>query len=155
MELEAMVEGTGEIVRSRVGLNLAGIQAYAKVRARCDLLRLQREERLKQLAHQDEQLVAVNAQIALHEATIAGVEAELADAFDDEVRLAMAAPITLDAGVVRVTWLKPTERWTQKVKPEVIARDEPELAARLGIEQKTDKPRAPIITIRPEKVHCV
>ena len=148
-----IVESTGEIVEPSGGdLTMEYLFTYARAKARADLLLLEREDRIAKLAKTDRRLAAIDREIAEAHLITTVVEDQLASTFDDELRRRLAAPITLDAGPVRITWGKPATRWVQDIKPEVIAKQDPELARRLGVHQETSKPPVPKITLRLQEI---
>lgn len=148
-----IVESTGEIVApSGAELTMEYLFAYARAKARADLLALEREERIAKLAQTDKRLATIDREIAEARLITAAVEDQLAVTFEDDLRLRLAAAISLDAGPVRITWGKPATRWVQDVKPEVIAKQDPDLARKLGVHQETGKPPAPRITLRLQEI---
>lgn len=113
-ELTALVEGTGEVVEVMPGtaLSVVGLKAYVDAKANRDSLRLARDRRIKELEGEDDMLHEIVCQLAPLDIGIGAVESALAGAFDPNVRAAVNAPITVDAGFIRVTWPKPRETWT-------------------------------------------
>jgi hypothetical protein len=147
-EIVPVSELTGEVVRPSGDLTLTTLTTYARARAARDFLALQREDYLAELATRDARLGEITARLEEARTTAEEIETMLAAAFDDETRVRVGAPITLDVGAVRVTWGKPALRWVQSVRPEEIARTDATLAQRLGIAQVHSKPPMPRITVR-------
>ena len=151
-----LTEATGELVapdRPAADLTVDVLAVYGAQRSSLDLARSDLAARIEQLVADDKAAWAMRETVRSLELATGAVEEALADVFSPALRLQHGRGISLDVGTVRVTWPKPSERWTQRVKPEAIAARDPELAAELGIERKQDKPRAPVITVRaPETV---
>lgn len=112
--LTAVIEGTGEIVEARAdtALSVTLLKAYADARSQRDVLRLARDARIKELEIEDETLRKIVGQLAPVDLHIMAVETALSGTFDPAVRAAVGAPITVDAGFIRVTWGKPRETWS-------------------------------------------
>lgn len=148
--LAFVTEQTGELVAPDDGaaLTVRVLETYADAKAELEVLRLRREARLAQIVTADPELSELLRQERELANQVDEVEARLADVFSDATRKRHRAPITLDVGRVRVTWGKPRTRWTQRVKPEAIAKRDPKLAEELGIREVVDSPPAPRITVR-------
>ena len=154
--LRYLDEETGEIVEpDNASLTLDVLNRYATAKLALDVVRMDKRAFLERLAETDPEFGWLVADERARELEIASVEAALGDVFSDDLRRRHMRPISLDLGYLRVTWAKPTERWVQRVKPEAIARRDPDLAAQLGIECKVGDPPAPRITVRSEKVQEV
>ena len=159
MSTDALVyldEQTGEIVEpDNASLTLDVLNRYAEAKLALAVVRMDKKAYLERLAQTDPEYGWLVADERARELEIAAVEDALADVFSDELRLRHMRPISLDLGFVRITWSKPPERWVQRVKPEAIARRDPDLAAQLGIECKVGDPPAPKVTVRAEKAQEV
>ena len=159
MSADALVyldEETGEIVEpDSAAITIDVLNRYAVAKLALDVVRLDKRAYLERLAEKDPEFGWLVADERARELEIASVEAALAGAFSDDLRRRNMRPISLDLGFVRVTWPKPTERWVQRVKPEAIARRDPELAEQSGIECKVGEPPAPKVTVRAEKLREV
>lgn len=150
LSLEATAEATGEVFT--LGMTKSELVDYARARAAGTVLRLELEELLVRLEAECPRLAELRHQIAANQALVSAVEADLGQAFTADAR-AGAGTLRLHVpGVVQVTWPKPARRWVQRVKPEQIARQRPDLAKDLGIEQVHSAPARPTIRLdAPER----
>lgn len=158
-DLVYVSEQTGEIVspdNSAADLTIGRLTGFAMAKADLDGARSDLAARIEELVRNDDVARALRVEVRSLENEVAGVEEALAEVFSPAMRVQHGRGISLDLGVLRVTWPKPGERWTQRVKPEAIAQRDPALAKALGIERKVDKPRPPVITVRaPEPVQTL
>lgn len=146
-------EETGEIVEPEsAAITIDVLNRYAVAKLALDVVRLDKRAYLERLADKDPEFGWLVADERARELEIASVEAALADAFSDDLRRRNMRPISLDLGFLRVTWPRPAERWVQRVKPAAIAKQDPALAERLGIECRHGDPLPPRITIRAEQL---
>lgn len=147
-------ETTGEIIEAQpaAALSITGLTEYAIAKLQLDAARLTMDEHARTVLSQDERYIALRDRALALQAKTADVEDALALAFDPAVRQNLGSGIVLDVGAVRICWRKPAKRWTMKTKAEDIANQDPELAKRLGISSKVDKPSAPVITIHADKL---
>lgn len=147
-------ETTGEVIETTptAAITAETMMTYARAKAEMDATQLALAERMLELQKQDPQAMELAGRAAQARAITAAVEASLEDAFTADVRKSLGSGISLDLGFVRVTWPKPAARWTMKAKPEQIAKQQPELANLLGIEQVVGNPSAPRVTVRAEKL---
>jgi hypothetical protein len=155
-DLACINEDTGELVApdgpGAAELTIAALHGYADAKAKLDLVRIDKDARLAALeGGADPELAALTDREYQLAMVVANIEFALRDVFTPDVRLRLMRPISLDVGTVRVTWGKPAERWSQRVKPEAIMARDPELAKALGVECKVGEPPAPRITVRGEK----
>lgn len=156
MSTDALVyldEQTGEIVEpDNASLTLDMLNRYAEAKVALDVVRMNQRAYLARLAQTDPEYGWLVADERARELEIAAVEGALADLFSDELRLRHMRPISLDLGFLRITWPKAPERWVQRVKPEAIAKRDPDLAEQLGIECKVGDPPAPKVTVRADQI---
>jgi hypothetical protein len=144
-------EETGEIVEpdgAEASAVLGSLDAYAETWLALAVTRSNVSQRLEAIAELDETLTALRRRQGELERALAAMEDGLDQAFSADLRRAHGRAISIDIGTVRVTWGKPPERWTQRVKPEAIAKRDPDLAAQLGIECKVGDPPTPRVTVR-------
>ncbi|HAM58283.1 MAG TPA: hypothetical protein DCQ64_23875 [Candidatus Rokubacteria bacterium] len=147
-----IVESTGEIVESNGDLTMETLTTYVRAKVGSDAAQIERQMILQELTADHPRLAELDAQIKEAAAVVASIEAQAATAFSDDVRRSVAAPISLEAGFLRITWGKAPDRWVQKIKPAEIAKRDPVLAEVLGILCVVGDPPKPRFTLRPEKL---
>lgn len=151
-ELAYLDETTGEIIEpdGAADLTVAALNNYASTSAELALVRMDLTARTQALVEADHEAAGLAQRMRILQARQDTVRNALDDVFSDDLRTRHGRGIVIDTGAVRVTYAKPTVRYTQRVKAKTIAKRDPALAAELGIERVVSKPSAPRIKVRAE-----
>jgi len=143
--VQATRDHTGETVHA-AGVSLEALQKYTRARHRRPALRMAVKDRLEAAAQLNPALGNLLAELAICDEIIESTEVHLGQAFAPAARAAGTLRLEVP-GLVDVTWPRPARRWIQRVTPEQITREDPDLAERLGIEQVHSAPARPIIKL--------
>lgn len=139
-------EQTGEVIEGGADL-VTSLDTLYKAHNEYMLAQLQYAERLDVLTQHDPRLQALSEKVKGAEQVMAQIEETLAACRPPDPN----RTYSIDTERVRVTWARGSRRWSQTMKPETIAEQDPELARKLGISQTVGDPPKPRITYRDNK----
>lgn len=149
----AIVPTTGEVISlTGYGEMAISLPTGQRAKARCDILRMDIEDRIAELTEGDELLANLRIGLADAESVVEAVQSLVSSAIPDDIRKAAGVGMKFSVGGVGITWAKPATTIKSKITLRTVWErakagdvDCKSIAEFMGLEESVSAPPAPSI----------